>query len=60
MFTVEHVVAGTVIYVYTQMGVCVKTALATGETTNLTLNLPAGVYVIRNENKEGKVTIIKY
>jgi hypothetical protein len=34
-------------------------ATATGEATNLTLNLPAGVYVIRNENKEGKVTIIK-
>jgi len=58
-FIVEGVSKDSPIDVYNQYGVCVSSAVATGNTVMLTLHLPAGVYFIRADNKEGKVVIIK-
>ena len=58
-FTVENAIAGALLQVYNQFGVCVKTITAADTTLTLSLNLPAGIYLIRNENKEAKVIITK-
>jgi hypothetical protein len=57
VFTVENAIAGAPMQVYNQYGVCVKTIMATDSTVTLSLNLPAGIYLIRNEHKEAKVVI---
>jgi hypothetical protein len=59
IFTVDGTVNGTPLHVFNAMGVCVYTTTANDNTTTLALNMPAGVYLVRNENKEGKVTIVK-
>jgi hypothetical protein len=33
--------------------------MATDEIATLTLNLPAGIYFIRNDNREAKVAVVK-
>jgi len=58
-FTVENAIAGTLLQVYNQFGVCVKTITATDSVLTLSLNLPAGIYLIRNENKDAKVVITR-
>jgi hypothetical protein len=58
-FTIEGAVEGAPLYVYNQFGVCIQTVIATGEKTTLSLNLPAGVYLVRSEEKTGKVVIMK-
>jgi hypothetical protein len=58
-FTIEGVVKDTPIEVFNQYGVCLSRTIATGTTETLSLNLPSGIYFIRNNNKEGKVTIIR-
>jgi M6 family metalloprotease-like protein len=58
-FTVENAIKGTLIQVYNQYGVCVKTLTTTETTVTLSLNLPAGIYLIKNENKETKIIIIR-
>jgi hypothetical protein len=58
-FTIEGLTENTPIEVFNQAGLCVKRTTATGEKTTLRLELPAGVYIIRNHNKEAKITIIK-
>jgi len=58
-FTVENVTQGTLLQVYNQFGVCVKELTTNNNIVTLTLNLPAGIYLIRNENKEAKVIIAR-
>ena len=58
-FTVENVTAGTLLQVYNQFGVCVKSFTTKDNIVSLTLDLPAGLYLIRNENKEAKLIITK-
>ena len=55
--TIEGATAGKLIEVYNMNGACVSRTLATGEVTELTLALPAGIYMVRNNNKETKVLI---
>jgi hypothetical protein len=58
-FTIEGVTEGTLIEVFSQTGVCVSRSIATDKTATLVLQLPAGVYIIRNHNKEAKLTIVR-
>ena len=58
-FTIEGVSKNSLIYVYNFMGVCVGSAIATDSTAKLSLNLPAGIYLIRSENKEAKIVIVE-
>ena len=58
-FTVENVTPNTPVYVYNQMGICIEITMATANKTTISLNQPAGVYLIKNQNKEGKITIVK-
>jgi len=58
-FTIEGVTAGSPIEVFNQAGVCVSKTTANDTTATLTLQLPAGIYIIRNHNKEGKITFVR-
>ena len=58
-FTIEGVSNNSLIYVYNFMGVCVGSAIATDSTAKLSLNLPAGIYLIRSENKKAKIVIVE-
>jgi hypothetical protein len=58
-FTVEGVTKDDEIRVYNQYGTCVSSAIATGETIVLTLNVQAGVYVVRANEKQVKVVIVR-
>jgi hypothetical protein len=58
-FTVENAVPGTLMQVYNEYGVCVKSLTVNNEIVTLSLNLPAGVYLIKNDYKEAKVVITK-
>jgi hypothetical protein len=58
-FNIEGLTAGTPIEVFNQSGACVSRSNATDQNTTLTLKLPAGVYIIRNGGKEGKVTVLR-
>ena len=58
-FKLEGVVKGSAIEVYNQYGVCVSKINAADETATLSLNLPAGVYIIRNKYKTTRITIIR-
>jgi hypothetical protein len=57
VFTVENAIPQTLMQVYNQYGVCVKTITTKDSVVTLSLNLPTGLYLIRNENKEAKVVI---
>ena len=59
MFTIEGVTPETPIEVYNQYGVCLSRKIAAATTETLSLDLPSGLYFIRNNNKEGKITIIR-
>jgi hypothetical protein len=59
VFTVENATKGTLMQVYNQYGLCVKTLTTPDTTVTLSLNLPAGIYLIKNENKEAKVVITR-
>jgi hypothetical protein len=58
-FKLEGVTSGTPIEVYNQYGVCVSRTIARDEIPTMSLNLPVGVYIIRNDNKATRITIIK-
>jgi hypothetical protein len=58
-FTVEGVAKNDEIRVYNQYGNCVHTAIANGETITLTLNLQAGMYVVKAEGKQVKVVVVR-
>jgi hypothetical protein len=59
VFTVEGLTQDTPIEVYNQYGMLLHRTTATDAKQNLSLNLPSGIYFIRNNNKEGKITIIR-
>jgi len=56
-FTLEGVTEGSQIRVYNSSGILVKSAVATGSATTLTLALPSGMYVIRVDNKGIKIIV---
>ncbi|MDR2972134.1 MAG: InlB B-repeat-containing protein [Bacteroidales bacterium] len=58
-FTIEGTVTNTPIEVFNQYGVCLSRTVATGAITTLTLDLPVGLYFIRNDNKEAKIAILR-
>jgi hypothetical protein len=58
-FTIERLTKDTYIEVYNQYGVCLSRTIATDEIATLSLDLPSGVYFIRNNHKEAKVVIIR-
>ncbi|MCL2510904.1 MAG: T9SS type A sorting domain-containing protein [Bacteroidales bacterium] len=58
-FTVEGVAKNDEVRVYNQSGICVHTAIATGETITLTLYVESGVYVVRANEKQVKVVIVR-
>jgi hypothetical protein len=58
-FKVEGATQGSMIEVYNQYGVCVNRTTARNEIETMSLNLPAGVYIIRNDNKTTRITIIR-
>ena len=58
-FTIERLTKDTYIEVYNQYGVCLSRTIATDEVATLSLDLPSGVYFIRNNHKEAKVVIIR-
>jgi len=55
--TIEGVTEGSPIQVYNPIGVCVSHTIATGSPVTLTLQVPAGLYVIRTNNGEIKIVI---
>jgi hypothetical protein len=58
-FTVEGVAKDDEVRVYNQYGICVHNAIANGETITLTLHVQAGVYVVRANEKQVKVVIVR-
>ena len=58
-FTIEGVTKDASLQVFSQNGVCLRTLAVNDDTIEITLNLPAGIYIIRNGHKEGKITIVK-
>jgi hypothetical protein len=58
-FIIEGVTKDMPIEVYNQYGVCVSKTHARNDMETLVLNLPAGIYIIRNNNNTTRVTIIK-
>jgi len=58
-FTVEGVAKNDEVRVYNQYGMCVHSAVADGESIILTLNVQAGVYVVRANEKWVKVVVVR-
>jgi hypothetical protein len=56
-FTIDGVTANTEIHIFNQLGVNIKTAIATGNSISLTLNVPGGTYLIRTEEKWIKLVV---
>jgi hypothetical protein len=54
---IEGVAEGALIEVYSRNGACLYRTIATSNPATLTVNFPAGVYVIRAGNDETKVII---
>ena len=57
MLVVEGVVEGSPIEVYNQSGLLVRHVIATGSPVTLTLNLPAGVYIVRTGTGDVKIVV---
>ena len=55
--TIEGTAEGALVEVYDIKGICVSRTTATGSVTELTLVVPAGVYVVRSNEEEVKVVI---
>jgi len=55
--TIEGTKNGALVEIYNQMGSCVSRTVAEGVTVEVTLALPAGIYVVRSNNEEVKVII---
>ena len=55
--SIEGVDEGTPLQVFNQAGMCVLITIATGNPVTLSLNVPAGLYVIRTQNGEIKVIV---
>ena len=57
VLTLEGIIAGSAIEVYSQTGTLVKRAIATGGTDMISINVPAGLYIIRTNNGELKIVV---
>ena len=57
LLTVEGVTKGSPVQIFNQSGTRVLHTIATGETVTLTLQVPAGFYVIRTTNGEVKIIV---
>ncbi|MCL2291357.1 MAG: T9SS type A sorting domain-containing protein [Bacteroidetes bacterium] len=55
--TIEGTVQGSLVEVYNLIGACVSRAIATGGVTELTLSIPAGIYIVRSNNEQVKLII---
>ena len=55
--TIEGIVQGNLVEVYDINGACLYQATAAGNTMELSLNVQAGVYIVRSNNEEIKVII---
>ena len=54
---IEGTVQGAMVEVFNYMGLCVSRTVATDFTTEITLSLPAGVYIVRSNNEAVKVIV---
>jgi uncharacterized repeat protein (TIGR02543 family) len=59
LLTITGAEPHTSVMVYNALGVCVGTYPATKEVTTLTLNLPAGIYWVKNGEKVSKTVVVK-
>jgi len=59
-FTVENVIKGEEVRVYNQYGICIKSLIANAEILSMSLDVASGVYIIRCNERYGKIVIIKY
>ena len=59
LLTLESLVTDSPIYVYNYLGECVLKQNVTHHTTTITLNVPSGIYLIRNDSKVVKIVIVK-
>ena len=55
--TIEGVTEGSYMEIFNQAGVCVLRTIAAGNPATLTLQLPAGLYVIRTKNGDIKIVV---
>ena len=55
--TIEGVSVGSLVEVYNLSGLCVYRTIAVESPTSLSLNIPAGIYLIRANNGEVKVVV---
>jgi len=55
--TIEGTTQGAPVEVFNYMGLCVSRIIASDFTTEITLSLPAGVYIVRSNNEAVKVII---
>ena len=55
--TIEGTTQGALVELFNYMGLCVSKTVATDFTTEVTLSLPAGVYIVRSNNEAVKVII---
>jgi hypothetical protein len=58
-FTIEGANENSKIEVYNFMGACASNVITTDNFGKLALHLPAGIYLIRVDNKEGKIIVIE-
>jgi hypothetical protein len=59
LLTVTGAENNTPIAVYNSLGVCVRSYMAKEATGTITLNLPSGVYWVKNEDKIVKIVVVK-
>jgi hypothetical protein len=59
LLSIEGLAKGSLVYVYNHLGACVHTIIAKDNMITIPINLPQGIYLIRNEEKIGKVMVVK-
>ena len=59
LLTLEGVIKGSPIYAYNYLGACVFSTIATENIMSLILDLPQGIYLIRNEDKIVRIVTMK-
>ena len=57
LLTIEGVEEGSAIQIFNQIGTCVSHTIATGETVQLTIEAPSGLYLIKTTNGELKIIV---
>jgi hypothetical protein len=58
-FTVDGVIEGDLVQIYNQYGICVSSDIATGNSITFTLHIQPGIYLIRTDDKQGKIAVVK-